>query len=105
MDDDCKRRLEDLEARTTSLESDIQLLQVGAAAKDEQIKTIFSVLAEIKQMLREYTIEMKGSIDRLSKDIEKVKERPGRFADGALSSAIAAIIGAAVMYFIQGGGK
>lgn len=105
MDEDCRRRIEAIEDRVESLETDVQLLQVGAAAKDEQIKTVFSVLAEIKQMLKEYTTEMKDSINRLAADIEVVKARPGRFADGALSSGIAAIVGAAIMYLIQGGLK
>ncbi|MBA4274034.1 MAG: hypothetical protein C0436_00110 [Alphaproteobacteria bacterium] len=101
--DDIARRLAEAEQRLDDLESEMKLVQVGAAAKDEQIKTIFSVLAEIKQMLKEYTVEMKSAINRLASDIEMVKGRPGRFADGALSAGIAAIVGAAVMYMIRGG--
>lgn len=100
--DDCARRIDAIETDVEFLKSEVRDLQIGATAKDEQIKTVFNVLAEIKQMLREYTIEMKGALSRLSDDIETVKARPGRFADGALSAGIAAIIGAAVMYFIRG---
>lgn len=99
---DCTRRIEDIDARLDSLENDVKLLQVGAAAKDEQIKTVFSVLAEIKQMLKDYTVDMKDAINRLAADIELVKARPGRFADGALSAGIAAIVGAVIGYMVKG---
>lgn len=101
--DDISRRLSEAESRLDDLELEMKAVQVGAAAKDEQIKTVFVILAEIKQMLKDYTVEMKGAISRLATDIEMVKGRPGRFADGALSAGIAAIVGAAVMYMIRGG--
>ena len=95
------RRLAEHDTRLDVLEASIQALQIGAAAKDEQIKTVFVILAEIKQMLKDYTIEMKGAILRLSNDIETMKGRPGRFFDGAVTAAIAAIVGAIVMYAIK----
>jgi len=95
------RRLDAQDLRLDGIETTIQSLQIGAAAKDEQIKTVFVVLAEIKQMLKDYTIEMKGALLRLSSDIETMKGRPGRFFDGAVTAAIAAIVGALVMWAIK----
>ena len=100
--DDIARRLADSEARLDDAEIAISNLQISAAAKDEQVKTIFVVLAEIKQMLKDYTIEMKTSINRLAVDIENIKGRPGKFADGMLAAFLSAAVGAAVMYFLKG---
>lgn len=107
--DDCNRRMDDMEKAMEALTADVNILKIESAAKGEQIKTVFSVLAEIKQMLKDYTVEMKEAITRLSLDIEFVKGRPGRFADGALSSIIssiiAAIIGVVIGYVVKGGVK
>lgn len=100
--DDIARRLLEAESRLDSCELDIRSLHVGAAAKDEQVKTIFAVLAEIKQMLKDYTGEMKDALRTLATDIETMKGRPGRFMDGAVSAGIAAIVGAMVVYLIKG---
>lgn len=95
------RRLSEHDTRLDSIEITMQKVQIGCAAKDEQIKTIFIILAEIKQMLKDYTVEMKLAITALAKDVETMKGRPGRFFDGAVTAAIAAIVGAVVMYAIK----
>ena len=99
--DDISRRLADAESRLDTIDAAINTLQISAAAKEEQVKTIFVILAEIKQMLKDYTGEMKTSINRLATDIENIKGRPGKFADGMLASLLAALIGATVMYFVR----
>jgi molybdopterin converting factor small subunit len=103
--DECTRRIVDLEARMDSAEMVLKTLEVEGAAKAEQIRTVFSVLAEIKEMLKDYTERMEKSIGRLATDIETLKGRPGRFADGALVAFITAIIGAAVGWVVARGGK
>lgn len=100
--EDVTRRIDDHAARLDIIESAIGVLQTGSAAKEEQIKTIFAMLGEIKQMLRDYTIEMKTSMGRLADDIEKIKGRPTRFIDGAVSAGIAALMGALVMFILGG---
>ena len=100
--DDISRRLSEAESRLDSIDVSISNLQISAAAKEEQVKTIFVILAEIKQMLKDYTSEMKTSINRLAADIENIKGRPGKFADGLLAAVLAAIAGAAVMFFLKG---
>jgi hypothetical protein len=84
------------------IEAVMSELQIGAAAKDEQIKSIFVMLAEIKAMLKEYTCEMKTSMFRLAEDIDRIKGRPTKLYDGIAGTIIAAIIGGAIMYFIGG---
>ena len=100
--DDISRRLSEAESRLDSIDVSISNLQISAAAKEEQVKTIFVILAEIKQMLKDYTVEMKTSINRLASDIENIKGRPAKFADGMLAAVLAAIAGAAVMFFLKG---
>ena len=100
--EDCTRRINDTESRMDIIEAVMSELQIGAAAKDEQIKSIFAMLAEIKGMLKDYTMEMKASMFRLAEDIERIKGRPTRLYDGILGTVIAAIIGGAIMYFIGG---
>lgn len=96
------RRIAETESRLDIVEAVISELQIGAAAKDEKIKSIFAMLSDIKAMLKDYTVEMKSSMLRLAEDIERLKGRPTRFYDGAISSVIAALIGAAIVYFIGG---
>lgn len=100
--EDCTRRIESTESRLDIVETAIAELQIGAAAKDEKIKSIFAMLTDIKTMLKDYTVEMKSSMSRLADDIEKLKGRPTRFYDGAISAAISALIGAAIVYFLGG---
>jgi hypothetical protein len=100
--DDISRRLLEVESRLDTIDVSISNLQISAAAKEEQVKTIFVILAEIKQMLKDYTSEMKTSINRLASDIENIKGRPAKFADGMLAAVLAAIAGAAVMFFLKG---
>jgi hypothetical protein len=95
------RRLAEHDTRMDLMEAAIQSLQIGAAAKDEQIKTVFNILGEIKQMLKDYTVEMKGAIVRLSNDIEAMKSRPGKFVDSAIAAGIAATIGAIIGYIVR----
>jgi hypothetical protein len=99
--DDISRRLADAETRLDTIDAAINTLQISAAAKDEQVKTIFIILAEIKQMLKDYTADMKYSINRLATDIENIKGRPGKFADGMLTTLLAAVIGAVVMFYFR----
>ena len=103
--DELSRRLADLEVRVDDAEIAMRTLEVEGAAKTEQLKTVFTVLAEIKAMLKEYTERMEKSIIRLAGDIETLKGRPGRFADGALLAFITAGIGAVMGWLIRGGGK
>ena len=99
--EDLLRRLEVHDSRLDAVEGTIQNLQIGSAAKDEQIKTVFVILAEIKQMLKDYTTEMKTAMVNFSIELDKLKGRPGRFFDGAVTAAIGAIIGMFVTLFMM----
>lgn len=58
-------QLDKLDSRVTVLEEQMNELQIFQARSETEVKTIFSVLEEVKSMLKEYTVEMKKSIAEL----------------------------------------
>lgn len=98
---DMARRIGELEKRMDDAEGKIGTLSEVSVRGEEQIKTVFRILNEIKDMLQNYTDRMEKRIDRLASDLEGVKMRPARFWDGAVAAIVAAIIGAVIGYLAK----
>lgn len=98
---DCPHH-EEIKRRIANLEERVEELQLNSATKDVEMKTVFKVLAEIKDMLKEYTSEMKTALSAFKIELDELRMKPSRFVDGAVSSLISLLLGAVVMYFIKG---
>jgi len=84
-------QLDKLDSRVTVLEEQMNELQIFQARSETEVKTIFSVLEEVKSMLKEYTVEMKKSIAELGlqlntrigtveASVSKLEKEPGMTA-------------------------
>ena len=84
-------QLDKLDSRVTVLEEQMNELQIFQARSETEFKTIFSVLEEVKSMLKEYTVEMKKSIAELGiqlntrigtveASVSKLEKEPGMTA-------------------------
>jgi len=99
--EDIERRFGDIEARMDAAEAKIGLLEGANIRGEEQIKTVFRILGEIKELLQTYTERMEKRIDRLAEDIERVKMKPARMFDGFVMAAISAAAGAFIMWLMK----
>ena len=102
MDDDTIRQCNIFDDRIKELESRVAYLETNDAASDEKIKTIFTMLTRIETLLERYTQEMKASMKELTLELDTIKQRPAKNWDSLINAIIAAIAGAAVIYFIGG---
>ena len=102
MDDDTIRQCNIFDDRIKELESRVGYLETNDAASDEKIKTIFTMLTRIETLLERYTQEMKASMKELTLELDTIKQRPAKNWDSLINAIIAAIAGAAVIYFIGG---
>ena len=102
MDDEVMRQCQAFDDRIKELESRVGYLETNDAASDEKIKTIFTMLTRIETLLKEYTTEMKESMKELGKELDNVKSRPARSWDTLVNALIAAIAGAAIIFFMGG---
>ena len=104
-------QLADLVKRVEALEELVQGFAVYQGSAKEQAKTIFTVLGEVKELLRQYTIDMQMSMDRLSKtildrlekveiDVQTLKGANGRKWDQAMTTMVTVLITAVVTYFL-----
>ena len=84
-------QIENLQDRVSDLEGQMQDLLSFKAKSETEVRTIFRVLEEVKAMLKEYTVEMKGAIaeltmhfntkmDRVEADVNKLRREPGETA-------------------------
>ena len=75
-------RDKEFDERLDCLEKEVKTLQIMQATNDERMKTIFNMVAEIKQM-----------IATLQKEVETIKAKPTRLWDGAMLAIIASVVG------------
>lgn len=105
-------QLQQLDGRVADLENQVQDLLNFRSATAEQAKTLFNTVAEIKEIISEYTKELKGAMeslakqlnarmDELEKDMKDIKERPGRKWDD-LMRTIGTVVVSLVMGYIFG---
>ena len=84
-------QIENLQDRVSDLEGQMQDLLSFKARSEIEVKTIFRVLEEVKAMLKEYTVEMKGALAELTlqfntkmgkveEDVNKLRREPGEVA-------------------------
>lgn len=107
------QQLQDHERRLTTLETAMQTMLVFKSQSEEQSKTIFHILGELKSMLRQYTEDMKTALKELSTammvkfekvdtEIAEIKGRPGRRWDTMVQTLIVGIVSALVGYIVRG---
>jgi len=105
------QQLADHERRLDLLENSVLTLQEFRSTSQEQSKTIFHILGELKSMLRQYTEDMKEALkelatvmtakfDKVDAEVAEIKGRPGRQWDAAMQTLITVIISALVGYVI-----
>lgn len=99
---DLLRRVERVEQRQDQIDVELEALKLSGASTKEQVKTIFETLAEIKQMLRDYTTKMETAIASINLEIANLKQRPARNWDNIVSTVITVAVTAVVMYVIGG---
>ena len=102
---DLLRRIEKIEQRQDQQDIEIEAVKLSGASTKEQVKTIFETLAEIKQMLRDYNVEMKNAITAINIEIANIKQQPARNWDAVVSTLITAAVTAGAMYILGRGGK
>jgi len=84
-------QIENLQDRVSDLEGQMQDLLSFKARSETEVRTIFRVLEEVKAMLKEYTVEMKGALAELTlqfntkmgkveEDVNKLRREPGEVA-------------------------
>jgi len=83
---DLIRRIEKTEIRLDDVELNLEALKLSDTRSSEQIKMIFKILEKLEQ-----TVE-KGFKDT-KEEIDKIKMRPGRYFDGAITALIAGVMG------------
>jgi uncharacterized membrane-anchored protein YhcB (DUF1043 family) len=99
---DLLRRVEKIEQRQDQIDVELEAVKLSGASTKEQVKTIFETLAEIKQMLRDYTTKMETAIVSINAEIANLKQRPARNWDNIVSTVITVAVTAVVMYVIGG---
>ena len=111
-------QLNSLEDRVSSLESQVADLSEFKSSSKAQLDVIFKTLDELKQLLREYTTEMKGAMATLSnqlsirlgqveQDVRNIGGKAGEKAvarwDNVLNDVIKFGIVGLLGWFIAGG--
>jgi len=111
--EDMQRRIEVLEHRVTNIEETGGSLSTQATRYEEQLKTLFKTVDEIKQLLEKQNLSFVAALskmeaawtarfDVLQTDVENLKGKPGRFMDGAVMALVTAII-AGIAGYVFGG--
>jgi chromosome segregation ATPase len=97
--------------RIDQLEEDIRELLLFKSSNEEQLKTIFRMLSELKDMLSAYTIEMKTTLTELSrslgsrltsveKDVRDVGNEGGKKAAARWETVLVEIIKYSVLFIL-----
>lgn len=105
------QQLQNHERRLELLETSVSTLQAFRCTAEEQSKTIFHILGELKAMLRQYTEDMKealkdlalvmtGKFEKVDGEIAELKARPGRRWDTMIQTLITVIISALAGYIL-----
>ena len=85
----CEKQINDLIADVASLNKRLREVETSAALYDDRIKRIFDDVDDLKRL-----------ISNISDKLDTIAQRPGRRWDGLIDKGIAALVGAAVAYFI-----
>lgn len=100
--------LKDHSDRITELEAAMQEVQNWKSANDERMKSLTVMLTELKEMLAQYTKDMREAMNSLSakmearfividKELADVKNKPGRtaasYVEKVFTFALAAVVG------------
>ena len=111
-------QLNALEERVSSLEGQVSDLAEFKSSSKAQLDVIFKTLDELKQLLREYTTEMKGAMATLSnqlsirlgqveQDVRNISAKPGEKAvarwDNVLNDIIKIGVVGLLGWLIAGG--
>ena len=104
-------QVENLQDRVSDLEGQMQDMLSFKAKSETEVMTIFKVLEEVKTMLKEYTVDMKGAIaeltmhfntkmDRVESDMNKLRSEPGETAKARWETMLTEGIKYAVIGFV-----
>ena len=85
----CEKQINDLITDVESLNKRLREVETSAALYDDRIKRIFDDIDDLKRL-----------IGNISDKLDTIAQRPGRRWDGLIDKGIAALVGAAVAYFI-----
>ena len=85
----CEKQINDLITDVESLNKRLREVETSAALYDDRIKRIFDDIDDLKRL-----------IGNISDKLDTIAQRPGRRWDGLIDNGIAALVGAAVAYFI-----
>lgn len=85
----CEKQINDLITDVESLNKRLREVETSAALYDDRIKRIFDDIDDLKRL-----------ISNISDKLDTIAQRPGRRWDGLIDKGIAALVGAAVAYFI-----
>jgi len=91
--------IQSLQTSVSCLEGQVSAIENDLSAREERDKNIDRVLAEIKEMLKTYTDEMKEAFRVLSERIGTIESRPSKMWD-AVVFAFAAAIGGGVFALV-----
>lgn len=91
--DEIKKRIDKMEADMNSLNRSLTALEIAVARTDEQTKTLFSLLGEIKE-----------SIDKIVAKVDQIDSRPDTFKEVMYSNGLRlfekALIGGVIAYVV-----
>ena len=85
----CEKQINDILSDVESLKERLRDVETSAALYDDRIKRIFDDIDDLKRL-----------IGNISDKLDAIAQRPGRRWDGLIDKGIAAMVGAAVAYFI-----
>lgn len=85
----CEKQINDLISDMESMNKRLREVETSAALYDDRIKRIFDDIDDLKRL-----------IGNISDKLDTIAQRPGRRWDGLIDKGIAAMVGAAVAYFI-----
>lgn len=103
--------LKDHNTRLEELETAMKDIQAWKSANDEKTKTLFVMLAELKEMLQQYTSDMREAIANLTakmearfllidKDLNETKAKPDRKASAYIEKAMTFALGGIIAYLV-----
>lgn len=91
--DEIKKRIDKLEAEAGSINRSVTALEIAVARTDEQTKTLFSLLGEIKE-----------SVETIVKEMREIRERPDPFKETVYGYSLKvlekALIGGVIAYVV-----
>lgn len=85
----CEKQINDLIADVELINKRLRKVETSAALYDDRINRIFDDIDDLKRL-----------ISNISDKLDTIAQRPGRRWDGLIDKGIAALVGAAVAYFI-----